>query len=118
MNIVNSIRLGYLDPETYDSQYPLAVATHQNHYRRVLADFADTGFDKNATLNVHPLEADSAVREMVSRGIRAAFFAGVKTGDLDEMVRRNERLVSTIGTIGNLGGGALKALNIIHHSRS
>jgi hypothetical protein len=90
LNLVNSIEAGYLNPVQYSREHPLAVATHRSHYGRFKADLKDADFSRDATFGIHPDTHDSAVKEMVSRGIRAGFFFGVETGDLGAMRRRSD----------------------------
>lgn len=94
-NLINSIEAGLLNPADYDTEHPLGVVTHRYHYHRFQADLKNAGFRLDATFGIHPLNSDSALKELIARGIRASFFMGVQTGDLAAMRRRN-RLVTRI----------------------
>ncbi len=97
MNVVESIRNGYISPSDYDEEHPLSVGTHINHFVRAKADLMLAGFAADAIVGIHPGVRDGAVKEFAARRIRQLFFRGVPRGDLDEMSRRSEMVTSVFG---------------------
>jgi hypothetical protein len=96
MNIVNTIEYGLLNPHEFTAERRLGIITHINHYIRVQEDLRDAGFEWNASFGIHPTKVDDVDKERIARRIREEFFQDVQPGDLAELRKRNEQLVSKL----------------------